>query len=95
MKFRQHIPYGSEVVAYKQRFAKGQTIQQLTSSPKGNDRSPESNVPRSNLISKKHINGPWKPEAQNRTRPIFYACPGYQQLKIIRSKMNECVWIRV
>ena len=29
MKFRHHIPYGSEVVAYKQRFAKGQTIQQL------------------------------------------------------------------
>ena len=28
----------------------------------------------------KHINGPWKPEAQNRTRPSFYACPGYQQL---------------
>ena len=28
---------------------------------------------------KKHINGPWKPEAQNRTRPSFYACPGYQQ----------------
>ena len=36
-----------------------------TSSPKGNDRSPESNVPRSNLVSKKHINGPWKPEARN------------------------------
>ena len=29
MKFRHHIPYGSEVVAYKQRFAKGQTIQHL------------------------------------------------------------------
>ena len=29
MKFRHHIPYGSEVVAYKQRFAKGQTIQQF------------------------------------------------------------------
>ena len=29
---------------------------------------------------KKHINGPWKPEARNRTRPNFYACPGYQQL---------------
>ena len=32
MKFRQHTPYGSEVVVtvtYKQRFAKGQTIQQL------------------------------------------------------------------
>ena len=28
----------------------------------------------------KHINGPWKPEAWNRTRPSFYACPGYQQL---------------
>ena len=28
---------------------------------------------------KKHINGPWIPEAQNR-RPSFYACPGYQQL---------------
>ena len=28
----------------------------------------------------KHINGPWKPEARNRTRPSFYACPGYQQL---------------
>ena len=27
-----------------------------------------------------HINGLWKPEAQNRTRPSFYACPGYQQL---------------
>ena len=26
-----------------------------TSSPKGNDRSPESNVPRLNLISKKHV----------------------------------------
>ena len=51
-----------------------------TSSPKGNDRSPESNVPRSNVISKKHINGPWKSEARNLTRPSFYACPGYQQL---------------
>ena len=28
---------------------------------------------------KKHINGPWKPEARNRTRPSFYARPGYQQ----------------
>ena len=27
---------------------------------------------------KKHINGAWKPEARNRTRPNFYACPGYQ-----------------
>ena len=26
---------------------------------------------------KKYINGPWKPEARNRTRPSFYACPGY------------------
>ena len=24
---------------------------------------------------KKHISGPWKPEARNRTRPSFYACP--------------------
>ena len=52
----------------------------ITSSPKGNDHSPETSVPRSNLILKKHINGPWKPEARNRTRPSFYACPGYQQL---------------
>ena len=29
MKFRHHISYGSEVVAYKQLFAKGQIIQQL------------------------------------------------------------------
>ena len=29
---------------------------------------------------KKHINRPWKPEARNRTRPSFYACPGNQQL---------------
>ena len=36
----------------------------LTSSPKGNDRSPESSVPSSDLISK-NINGPWKPEARN------------------------------
>ena len=84
-----------------------------TSSQKGNDRSPESNVPRSNMVFaaikayhstwpikqvlkktdlliihkltltsshfKKHINGPWKPEAQNRTRPSFNACLGYQQ----------------
>ena len=28
----------------------------------------------------KHINGPWKPEAQNRTRSSFCACTGYQQL---------------
>ena len=28
----------------------------------------------------KHINGPWKSEAQNLTRLSFYACPGYQQL---------------
>ena len=34
-----------------QNFSKVNTFQ--TSSPKGNDRSPESNVPRSNLISKK------------------------------------------
>ena len=27
MKFHHHIPYGSEIVAYKQRFAKGKTIQ--------------------------------------------------------------------
>ena len=50
-----------------------------TNSPKGNDCSPESSVPRSNLISK-NINGPWKPEARNRTRPSFYACLGYLQL---------------
>ena len=25
----------------------------------------------------KHINGPWNPEARNRIRPSFYACPGY------------------
>ena len=36
---------------------------------------------RSNLIKfEKHVNGPWKPEARNRNRPNFYACPGYQQL---------------
>ena len=29
---------------------------------------------------KTHINGPWKPEARNRARSSFYACPGYQQL---------------
>ena len=29
---------------------------------------------------KRHINGPWKPVARNRTHPSFYACPGYQQL---------------
>ena len=29
---------------------------------------------------KKHINGPWKPEARNQNHPSFYACPGYQQL---------------
>ena len=29
---------------------------------------------------KQHINGPWKPEARNRTRSSFYACPGYQQV---------------
>ena len=29
MKFRHHIPYGSEVLAYKQDFFQGQTIQQL------------------------------------------------------------------
>ena len=29
---------------------------------------------------KKHINGPWKPEARNLTRLNYYACPGYQQL---------------
>ena len=28
----------------------------------------------------KHINGPWKPEARNQTRPSFYAYPGYQRL---------------
>ena len=49
-----------------------------TSSPKGNDRSPESNVPRSNLILKKHINGPLKPEAEiDGTHLSFYVCPGY------------------
>ena len=30
---------------------------------------------------KKPINRPWKPEARNRTRPGFYACPGYQRLR--------------
>ena len=50
-----------------------------TSSPKGNDRSPESNVPRSNLISKTYK---WAMETSgpNQTHPSFYACPGYQQL---------------
>ena len=51
----------------------------VTSSPKGNDCSPESNVPRSNLISKKHINGPWKPEARNRTRPSHHF-PHYKSM---------------
>ena len=49
-----------------------------TSNPKGNDRSPKSNV--KSHLKKKHANGPWKPEAQNRTRPNFYAYPDYQQL---------------
>ena len=31
-------------------------------------------------FKKKHTNGPWKPKAQNGTRPSFCACPGYQQL---------------
>ena len=70
-------------------FALPELISVKTSSPKDNDRSPESNVPRSNLISKKHINGPFKPEARNRTRPSFYAYPGYKH----RSKMNELAWI--
>ena len=39
-----------------------------TSSPKGNDRSPESNVPRSNLIKK------------NRTHPSFNACSCYMKV---------------
>ena len=29
---------------------------------------------------KKHINGPWKPEARNQTHLNFYAYLGYQQL---------------
>ena len=37
-------------------------------------------ISHSNLISKKHINGPREPEARNRTLSSFYACPGYQQL---------------
>ena len=50
-----------------------------SSSPKGNDRSP---VQYAKVKShfKKHINGPWKPEARNRTRSSFNACLGYQQL---------------
>ena len=46
-------------------------------SPKGNDHSP---VQCAKVKShfKKHINGPWKPEARNRTRPSFNACSGYQ-----------------
>ena len=32
------------------------------------------------LISKKHKNGHWKPEARNRTCQSFYVCPGYQQI---------------
>ena len=35
-------------------------------------------IQKPNLTSshfKKHINGPRKPEARNRTRPSFYACP--------------------
>ena len=39
-------------------------------SPEGNDRSPEV---KSHF--KKHINGPWKPDALNQTHPSFYACP--------------------
>ena len=35
-------------------FFNNNSSQRQTSSPKGNDRSPESNVPRSNLISKKN-----------------------------------------
>ena len=43
---------------------------------------------------KKHINGPWKPEAWNRARPSFCACPGWlpASLMMIRSKMNELAW---
>ena len=36
---------------------------------------------------KKHINGPWKPEARNRFRPSLPAT-----LMMIRSKMNELAW---
>ena len=45
---------------------------------------------------KKHINGPWKPEARDQTRLSFYACPGHSwlpaTLMMIRSKMNELAW---
>ena len=33
----------------------------------------------------------WKPKARNRTRPSFYACPGYQQIWWW-SKKNELAW---
>ena len=72
--------FKSSTPVYAIRIRKKQT-KNVTSNPKGNDRSPEFNVPRSKKKKKKkkkiHINGPWKQEVRNRTRPSFYACPGY------------------
>ena len=80
IKFRHHIPYGSEVEAYKQRFAKGQTIQQLTSSPKGNDRSPESNVPRVNVPQ--NLMQP-SPHPNNATHNIWSSWPtGFRDIQV-------------
>ena len=61
-----------------------------TSSPKGNDHSPVQCAKVKSHLKKQqkkkqtkkttNINGPWKPEARNQTRPSFYACTGYKQL---------------
>ena len=63
-----------------------------TSIPKGNDRSPESNVPRSNLISKKYK---WAMETRGpKLKSSELLCLSWlpATLMMIRSKMNELAW---
>ena len=63
-----------------------------TSSPKGNDRSPESNVPRSNLISKTYK---WAMETRSpKSNSSELLCLSWlpATLMMIRSKMNVPAW---
>ena len=67
-------------------------VQINASSPKGNERSPEYNVPRSNLISKTYK---WAMETRGpKSNSSKLLCLSWlpATLMMIRSKMNELAW---
>ena len=69
------------------KFSKGHNLGK-TGSPKGNDRSTESQFAKVKSHFKKHIKGPWKPEAWNQTRPSFL-CLSWLPREITRTRKKK------